>query len=270
VASAGDINGDGFDDIIIGAFRADSAGNTRADAGESYVVFGKAGGFGGSFSLASVAAGTGGFVILGRQAGDQSGGAVASAGDINGDGFDDLIVGAYRANDPSNGTLRVGVTTVILGKATGFEPSIDLTSFGDGFDGFTIVGRSACGGAGTSVGSAGDFNGDGFADIVVGAPSANESFVVFGKLHGFGARIDLANVAAGTGGFILRGIDAYDLAGISVSSAGDINGDGLDDLIIGARHADGEFNTAPYSGDSYVVFGRTEVAGIVCTALRCR
>ena len=257
VASAGDINGDGFDDFIIGALLADAAGNAKADAGESYVVFGKAGGFGAELSLASVAVGTGGFVIRGGQAGDQSGDAVASAGDINGDGFDDLIVAANRANNPASGIVDVGVTTVIFGKAGGFGASIDLASFGDGFDGFSIVGRSANSGSGSAVASAGDVNGDGFADLIIGAPVANESYVVFGKAHGFGARINLAAVAAGTGGFILRGIDNYDLAGVSVASAGDINGDGIDDLVIGAHHADGEFNTADYAGEAYVVFGRT-------------
>src|SRR5262245_22453818 len=92
VSCAGDINGDGFDDLIIGARAGDGPGNTRADAGDSYVVFGKASGFAAEIDLAAVAAGTGGFVIHGQDAGDRSGFSVASAGDINGDGFDDLLI----------------------------------------------------------------------------------------------------------------------------------------------------------------------------------
>ena len=68
---------------------------------------------------------------------------------------------------------------------------------------------------------------------------AGDSYVVFGQAGGFGAAIDLVNVAAGIGGFVIHGADADDLSGRSVSSAGDINGDGFDDLIIGAAGADG-------------------------------
>src|SRR5215471_2806203 len=94
VSSAGDINGDGFDDLIIGAPRGDGPGNTRNYAGDSYVVFGKASGFAAEIDLAAVAAGNGGFVIHGQDALDQSGNSVSTVGDVNGDGFDDLIIGA--------------------------------------------------------------------------------------------------------------------------------------------------------------------------------
>ncbi|MCA4917829.1 MAG: FG-GAP repeat protein, partial [Roseomonas sp.] len=93
VASAGDINGDGFADLIIGARLGDAAGNAKSNAGDSYVVFGKASGWGAPIDLATIAAGTGGFVIHGQDVADSSGFSVASAGDINGDGFADLIIG---------------------------------------------------------------------------------------------------------------------------------------------------------------------------------
>jgi len=97
VSSAGDVNGDGFDDLIIGAFHADAADNAKFRAGESYVIFGTDAGFGASLDLATLTAAQG-FVIYGADANDTSGVSVSSAGDVNGDGFDDLIIGAYNAD----------------------------------------------------------------------------------------------------------------------------------------------------------------------------
>ena len=107
VSSAGDVNGDGFEDVIIGASSADPNGNSRA--GESYVVFGAAGGFAPSMSLAALD-GTNGFRLDGIDAGDLSGTSVSSAGDVNGDGFDDIIIGAF-GGDP-NGNFNVGESYV--------------------------------------------------------------------------------------------------------------------------------------------------------------
>ena len=92
MSSAGDINNDGYDDIIIGATFADPNGDDAS--GESYVVFGKASGYSASLELSSLN-GTNGFVINGIDAGDNSGYSVSSAGDINNDGYDDIIIGAY-------------------------------------------------------------------------------------------------------------------------------------------------------------------------------
>ncbi len=267
VASAGDVNGDGLGDLIVGARGGDAAGNLKSGAGDSYVVFGKTGGFGASISLAEVAAGTGGFVILGQDAGDASGSSVASAGDVNGDGFGDLIVGARGGDAAGNLKSGAGDSYVIFGKAAGFAASIDLADVAAGTGGFVILGQDAGDGAGYSVASAGDVNGDGFGDLIVGARTAagagnlrtyaGDTYVVFGTAAGFGAAIDLASVAAGTGGFVMHGQDANDRFGHSVASAGDINGDGLDDLVVGAPIAAAAGNLKYSAGESYVVFGTT-------------
>ena len=250
VSSAGDVNGDGFDDLIIGANAADPNGNT---SGESYVVFGQSGGFSSALNLASLN-GSNGFVINGIDAGDFSGTSVSSAGDVNGDGLDDLIIGADGADPNGNSS---GESYVVFGNAA---PELDLNSANGGISGFVINGIDANDFSGTSVSSAGDVNGDGFDDLIIGAHGADpngsysgESYVVFGQSSGFSSALNLSSLN-GSNGFVINGIEAGDSSGRSVSSAGDVNGDGLDDLIIGAAGADPNGSS---SGESYVVFGQS-------------
>ena len=161
VASAGDVNGDGFADLIVGAPGADPHGS---DSGASYVVFGKAAGFGANLDLSTLD-GANGFKLSGVAADDCSGSSVASAGDVNGDGFADLIVGAPGA-DPHG--ANSGASYVVFGKAAGFGANLDLSTL-DGANGFKLSGVAAGDRSGCSVASAGDVNGDGFADLIVGA-----------------------------------------------------------------------------------------------------
>jgi hypothetical protein len=121
VSSAGDVNGDGIDDLIIGAFYADPNGNPNA--GRSYVVFGSDTGLPNPLDLSDLN-GSNGFTINGVNAGDESGRSVSSAGDVNGDGIDDLIIGAYRA-DP-NGNTYAGSSHVLFGQ--------EKPIFKDGFE----------------------------------------------------------------------------------------------------------------------------------------
>ena len=256
VASAGDVNGDGYDDLVIGAWRADPNGDS--EAGETYVVYGGASapGTGGVLDLSDLD-GSNGFILNGIDAYDRSGFSVSSAGDVNGDGYDDLIIGANIA-----GVFLAGETYVVYGgaNAPGTGGVLDLSAL-DGTNGFILNGINPFGQSGWSVSSAGDVNGDGYDDLVIGAPFAyangltsGQTYVIYGGANapGINGELDLSDLD-GTNGFILNGIDAGDESGFSVSAAGDVNGDGYDDLVIGAREATpgGDFQ----AGETYVLYG---------------
>ncbi len=252
VSSAGDINSDGYDDFLIGAYHSDP--RTGVLTGESYLVLGGENGIkswdgtGDSFSLGSLN-GENGFQINGIS------NSVSDAGDINGDGYDDFVFG------------YADTSYLVFGGEHGVQNwSVALDSFNlgdlDGNNGFFITGIDSGVFSEISVSGAGDINGDGFDDLIIGAhgagPSGNflagESYLVFGGefgVNGWSASdstLDLGELD-GVNGFQIEGIELFDLSGSSVSAAGDINGDGFDDLIIGAYGADSG------AGESYIIFG---------------
>ena len=250
VSAAGDLNGDGIGDLIVGAFRASPNGSA---SGRSFVVFGTSAGFTNPFDL-SLLDGQNGFALNGEAAGDGSGWSVSDAGDVNGDGIDDLIIGAPRL---STGDAYAGRSYVVFGSDSGFADPFELSAL-NGQNGFVLNGEAAGDQAGFSVGGAGDINGDGIGDLVIGAPGADpngdrsgRSYVVFGSDAGFTSEVDLS-LLNGQSGFVLNGEASFDYSGTAVSAAGDINGDGIDDFVVGAPAAS---PNGSQSGRTYLVFG---------------
>lgn len=259
VAAAGDVNGDGLADLLIGAPFADRDPAGTADAGHSYVVFGKSST--GAVDLGAL--GSGGFDIVGQQAGDHSGASVATAGDVNGDGLADLLIGAPAADAAAG--ANAGRSYVVFGRTA--TTAVDLAGIAAGAGGgFVVNGRLAGESSGSAVGGAGDVNGDGLADLLVGAPGAGagHAYLVFGQATA--TAIELDAIAAGNGGFVINGQGNGDRSGASVAAAGDVNGDGLADLLVGAPAANPA--GAANGGRSFVVFGKNaNTAAVELSAL---
>jgi hypothetical protein len=275
--ATGDINGDSIPDIALGATDADPGG--RVSAGDVFVVFGRdvSGGapFPPEFELSNLLAAEGGdgsvgFVLHGVDAGDGTGTEVAAA-DLNGDGIGDVIASAEGSD--LAGHPDAGRVYVVFGRTSVFPPEIDLADLlaangGDGTEGFVLNGYPD---NTTLAISAGRVNGDGIGDVILGAPGveifppyAGRVYVMFGRdaaQEDFPPEIDLSSLLAayggdGTRGFVLNGVHVSDLVGYAVSAAGDVNGDGFDDIIVNASENPWPFPYHTYlRGRSYVIFG---------------
>ncbi len=212
VSTAGDVNGDGYDDVIVGAPGIGAPGTLFEEQGAAYVFLGSASGLSTGFQV--------GFV--GGQKGAHFGSSVCTAGDVDGDGYDDVIVGAPDAESSAFG--HQGEARVYLGSASGVSGSPAWDQFGALHSRF-----------GTSVSLAGDANGDGYSDVVVGAPFYYVNPDTVGAAH-----LYTGSPAGPTAAPVQTLLGCQDRMrfGASVFTAGDVNGDGLADVIVGAPLAD--------------------------------
>jgi hypothetical protein len=253
LSAAGDFNGDGLDDVIVGA-----PSNLGYSQGAAFVVFGKASGFSPSLNLGSLTSTDGFRMFSNATTSGYAGRSVSGAADINGDGFDDIVVGEEYG--PEGYGYQGGRAYVVFGRSEAITAPIDLTTLSS-TDGFRIDGDYV----GRAVDILGDINGDGFADLIVTAYYGNvsgayagEAYVIFGQSEPVTSPISVASLN-GSDGFRIQGANSYDYLGKAVSGAGDINGDGLDDILIGVQRAeyDSTNEVSTGTGRAYVLFGRT-------------
>ncbi len=256
LGAIGDLNGDGRPELLLTAPRA-------GDSGRAYVLFGRA--TPGVIDLAQL--GSQGYAIDGPPSGVPGswlGESIAAAGDANGDGTPDLVVGAHLGDGPDR--VRGGLAFVLFGKDD--ATTVDLAKLGDG--GFRITGVSAQDQTGFAVAPAGDFNADGLDDVAVSAPladplsreTAGAVYVVYGR-KGEAKDVDLAEI--GDRGIRIAGV-AGDTLGFALDAAGDLDGDGGDDLAIGAVAIDTDYLLnvqSPGPGSLAIVFGAAGKPGEV-------
>jgi hypothetical protein len=233
VGTAGDVNNDGYDDVIVGAPEYTIGIQGQSREGRAYVFYGAENGL----------STTPGWIIEGSQSNEHLGTAVGTAGDVNGDNYDDIIVGAPQY---SNGETNEGRVYVFLGFGGGQTTSLFWSAESDHAQALF----------GASVGTAGDVNDDTYDDVVIGAPYYNDGESDVGAAFVFYGSTDVLSVTS----VITCGgcTDAH--FGTSVGTAGDVNGDGYDDVIVGAPAYS---NTVGSVGAAFVFDG--SASGLIIT-----
>lgn len=210
VGTAGDVNGDGYSDVIVGAWGYDSG---QTDEGRAYVYHG---------ALVGLSTAPD-WMIEGDQDGAKLGYSVGTAGDVNGDGYTDVIVGAYQYDQDD---ADEGSASVYYGSATGLSATADWTANGDQANLWF----------GHAVGTAGDVDGDGYHDVIVGAPYSHDDQAGGGWVAAYqGSPIGLSPVP----NWLAYNDQIGARFGFSLGTAGDVNGDGFPEVIVGSHWYDG-------------------------------
>jgi len=236
-AIGGDINGDGYDDALIGAWGNDEAGEL---AGKAYLVFGSDTGWTQDTDLGSIAAS-----FVGERPVQGIGSPVAIADDVNGDGYDDMLFGSLSDDEVGS---NAGQVYLVFGKAAGWGPSTSM-AFADA----SFLGENAGDFAGSHVSKGGDINGDGFHDLLIAASfhsyfyqDAGKAYFVYGKDAGWAMDTPLSSADGMMWG------EATDDAFGQGSGGGDVNGDGYDDFVLNSLFND---DNASRAGKTYLYLG---------------
>jgi hypothetical protein len=258
---SGDLNGDGIDDVVVGAPGSNGLTNIRTDLGEAYVIFGSPS-LGGTVDLAKIEQD---FTFRPAE-GFTRVGTTFAIGDVNGDGIDDLIAGGPfggRAEGTPPGSRRTteGEVYVVFG-APDLHGEKDVAR---GEEDARLKGAQEFDSFGQAVAS-GDVNGDGVDDIIVTASRADgpddsrteagEAYVFFGSPNLSG------KVDSDEADITIHGSEDGDALG-DLAASGDLSGDGLADIVLGARLADGPDNLRPVGGEAYIIFGSPSLGGII-------
>jgi len=251
--AVGDVDGDGAADLLIGGSNMDGPANGRNAAGGVNLLWGGPRPEGGAVDLGAIT------LIDGADAGDLAGRALG-CGDLDGDGLDDIVIGVPNAASLANARPQAGEVAVLWGRS-----KLAMGQYKDLAAGVDVVvyGAEAGDNAGTGV-QVGDYDGDGFGDLLVGEPlgdaaanakiNAGEVYLYYGQARaGWPASLDIGAGIAGIGKSWI-GTDAGDLLGNAVDS-GDMDGDGKDEVVLGATLADGNANGRASCGEMYLYFG---------------
>lgn len=208
---AGDVNGDRFDDLIVGAHGYDTA--TLTNAGRVSLFTG---------SETGLNPANPDWTLDGEVENAYLGYSVAGAGDVNGDGYDDVLIGSHGYDLSAPATTDVGRAYLFQGSASGLSPTPD----------WVFTGTQASQAVGVKVAGIGDVNGDGYDDVAVGSSGWDGETVDEGIVYVF---YGSASGLAQTPDWTAESDQILSNFGYSISRAGDVNGDGYADLLVGAQ-----------------------------------
>ncbi len=239
ITGSGDVNGDGYDDILIGALDNDRNGNR---AGAAFLFFGQAGNWSIDMDASNADA-----IFVGEYPLDSAGISVCIAGDINGDDYDDILISSI-SND--EGGKDAGQVYLIFGKSSGWLMNTNLSTADASF-----IGEAINDSVGQNIDGAGDVNGDGYDDFLIGSESNSEGgsfagqvYLIFGKASGWSMNTSLSNVNAS-----FLGVSNDSMVGDDIAGVGDVNNDGFDDILIGA----GEWiSPSRFEHRTYLFYGK--------------